>query len=219
MHAGVCIKRLKVPSLKQSGGQELTAPHCRSSRTKRAELFTVAQCETESGAVSKYNYQSHSNLEVASCMTYCTEYSVFCSILLCHYVDNEVCWHVIIQVVSSFRGNWTCVKRKLAKSFKVPGICMYTILYRSRASLLKPFHIIMWIMQFLMLFCVLCRTRREVELRQHPTTKVVESCAFLHVCHALLDASYLVQILCVFMQIMKLIGMFLSWVLRTDESF
>jgi hypothetical protein len=63
-------------------------------------------------------------------------------------------------------------------------------------------------MQFLVLFCVLCRARREVELRQHPTTKVAESCAFLHVCHALLDAPYLVQILCVFMQIMKLIGMF-----------
>ena len=108
VHAGVYTKRLKVPSLKQAGGQGLTAPHWRCSRTKRAEHFTVAQCETESGAVSKSNYQSHSNFEVASCMTYCTGYSVFCSIPLCHYVDNEVCWHVIIQVVSSFQGNWTC---------------------------------------------------------------------------------------------------------------
>ena len=57
LHGGDYSKRLNASCLQQEGGQGLPAPHWRCSRTKRAERFTVAQCETESGAVSKQDVQ------------------------------------------------------------------------------------------------------------------------------------------------------------------
>ena len=95
LHAGVYTKRLKVPSLKQAGGQGLTAPHCRCSHTKRAERFTVALCETESGALSKSHVQIWNVFWVGVSMLCSTGCALFCSKRSCNYPDNEVYRHVV----------------------------------------------------------------------------------------------------------------------------
>jgi hypothetical protein len=100
VHAGVCTKRLKVPSLKQAGGQGLTAPHWRCSRTKRAELFTVAQCETESGAVWRSHVQICNFFWVGVCMPWPMWCALFCLNPFCNCADNAVYLHVIMQVAS-----------------------------------------------------------------------------------------------------------------------
>ena len=103
LHGGDYTKRLTVSSLNQAGGQGLTALHWRCRCTNRAERLTEAQCETESGAVSKSLSQICNSLEVGACMTCSIGCALFCSKRLCNYADNEVYCLVALKVLLGFK--------------------------------------------------------------------------------------------------------------------